>query len=119
MRKEGREPVFSVTLEHLNHVEEFIELMNAITNTDRFSDIPRLINERGGGSMYTILFDEAEARGEARGEATGVIQGAITIYHDEMNLSPAAIIKKIMSRYNLRKEEAEKYVEDVLGLESV
>ncbi|MBR3142535.1 MAG: hypothetical protein IKF09_05200 [Clostridiales bacterium] len=68
MRKEGKEPVFSLTLDHLNHVKEFIELMNAITNTDRFSDIPRLINEKGGDSMYTILFDEAEARGEARGK---------------------------------------------------
>ena len=62
--------------------------------------------------MYTILFDEAEARGESRGE----VKGAIRIYHDEMNLSPKAIIKKIMSRYNLKKEEAEKYVEEVLGL---
>lgn len=33
MRKEGKEPKFSVTLGHLRHVEEFVELMNAITNS--------------------------------------------------------------------------------------
>ena len=71
MRKEGKEPAFTVTHDHPNHVEEFIELMNAITYSRRFSEIPRLIKERGGGSMYTLLFDEAEERGRADGEVRG------------------------------------------------
>ena len=70
-QKEGETPKFTITLEHLKHVEEFIELMNAITNSDRFSALPKLIRERGGDTMMTILFDEAEARGEARGKAIG------------------------------------------------
>ncbi len=111
MRKEGKEPVFTVTPVHLNHVEEFIELMNAITNSKKFSDLPRLIKERGNDSMYTILFDEAEERGK--------IQGAIRIYHDELHLPPTEIVKKIMSRYDLKKEEAEKYVAEELNLELV
>lgn len=73
-RKEGLEPTFSVTLEHMKHVEEFIELMNAITNSNRFSTIPNVIQERGEGTMLTILFDEAEARGISIGETKGVEQ---------------------------------------------
>ena len=77
--------------------------------------------------MMTILFDEAEARGEARGKAIGEargkaigeIIGAIRLYHDEMNLMPAEIIKKIMVRFNLKKAEAEKYVAETLGMQLV
>ena len=54
---------FQTSLKHLRHVEEFIELMNAITNSDRFSRLPELIKERGDGAVLTILFDEAEERG--------------------------------------------------------
>ena len=70
-KKEGIEPSFTLTVEHLKHVEEFIELMNAITNSDRFSALPKMINERGGDTMMTILFDEAEARGKKIGEKNG------------------------------------------------
>lgn len=64
MKKEGKDPEFTLTLDHLKHVEEFIELMNAITNSDRFSSLPWFIKERGGDSMLTIFFDEAEERGK-------------------------------------------------------
>ena len=66
--KEGQEPQYTITLEHLKHVEEFAELMNAITNSDRFSSIPKIAKERGEKAVYTLMFDAAEARGEARGE---------------------------------------------------
>ena len=74
-RKEGQIPQFTITSEHLKHVEEFCELMNALTNSDRFSHLPKLFKERGGSSMYTILFDEAETRGEKRGEIRGEKRG--------------------------------------------
>ena len=70
-KREGLEPEFTLTIEHLKHVEEFTELMNALTKSDRFSELPRLVNEHGGDTMMTILFDEAEARGKAIGEARG------------------------------------------------
>lgn len=78
-RKEGQPISFSINPEHVKHVEEFIELMNAVTNSDKFSSMPRFIEDneiRGGKSMWTILFDEAEARGEARGMAKGQVRGA-------------------------------------------
>jgi hypothetical protein len=55
--------------------EEFIELMNAITNSDRFSSLPKLIKKRGDEAMYTILFDEAETRGISIGEERGKERG--------------------------------------------
>ena len=115
-RKEGKTPDFTITLDHLKHVDEFIELMNAVTNSDRFSMLPDLLKEHGGNAMKTILFDEAEKRGEARGEARGEIKGAIKIYHDEMKLDPLEIVRRIMARFSLKEEAAEKQVAEALGL---
>ena len=57
--------------------------------------------------MLTILFDEAEARGE--------INGVIKLYRDEMDLAPGDILRKIMNRFGLKKEEAEGYIEKVFS----
>ena len=94
-RSEGLNPRFSITSDHLKHVEEFIELMNAITNSDRFSALPEAMAERKSGNWMTILFDEAEERGiaigEERGEARGEARG------ERNNL--LALIKKKISRH--------------------
>jgi len=70
--------------------------------------------------MYEVLrdllkdeFDIAEAKGEARGE----IKGTIRVYHDELGLSVSEITAKIMVRYNLKKEDAEKIIEETLVLQ--
>lgn len=94
MRKEGETPVFSLTVEHLEHVAEFIELMNAITNSRRFSALPKLIKEHGGDTMMTILFDEAEARGKAIGKAIGEANGEVKGRANKL----AEIIKKKIVR---------------------
>ena len=96
MHKEGKEPAFTITHDHPTHVEEFIELMNAITYSKRFSEIPRLIKERGGGSMYTLLFDEAEERGEKRGEKRGVARG-------EAKKEAKIILKKVQKGKTLEQ----------------
>ncbi len=106
--------------------------MNAITNSDRFSELPKLIKERGDGAVLTILFDEAEERGiekgrkigerkgrkigEREGRKIGEIEGTIRIYDSEMHLPPTEIVQKIMTRFPLRKEETEWYVEQTLKL---
>ena len=56
------------------------------------------------------FLDKIVARGEARGE----IKGAITVYRDEMYLKPEEIREKIMARFALDQETAEKYVEETL-----
>ncbi len=74
--------------------------------------------------MYEVLrdllkdeFDIAEAKGEAKGEARGEIKGTIRVYHDELGLSVSEITAKIMVRYNLKKEDAEKIIEETLVLQ--
>ena len=108
MRKEGLEPQYTITLEHLKHVEEYAELMNAITNSDRFSQIPKIAKERGDKNMYTLMFDEVEAKGK--------IEGAISTYYEELHLSPIEIIQKIIGRFSLDEKEAKNYVEETLGV---
>jgi hypothetical protein len=100
----------------MKHAEEFIELMNAITNSDRFSTLSKLIVERGGEPMLTILFDEAEAKGEARGKEIGEIIGTVKTYK-RIGKMPSEIVSIIMQDYKLKREEAEAYVEQVLGLQ--
>jgi len=65
-----------------------------------------------------MLFDQeyaVEQFGKSQ-RAEGAIIEAIKLYHDEMNLTPTEIEKKIIARFNLEKSEAEKYVEETLNL---
>ena len=135
-KKEGLEPKYTISLEHLKHVEEFTELMNAITNSDRFSNLPGLMKERGGAPMFTLLFDEAEARGKAEGEAKGEAKSkaelivkkvekgkAIEQIADEMETTPAEIKKyydaacKYITEYS-GKELVSKIVDMVMKEQS-
>lgn len=121
-RKEGIQPEFIYpALDHIRHVKEFSELMNAITNTQRFSKLPDLAVKRGSETMWTIFFDEAEARGEARGKALGKEEGrierTIEIYYYEMHLSPSEIIGKIIGKFSLTQDQAVRYVEETLNLQ--
>ena len=93
-------------------MEEFAELMNAITNSDRFSSIPKIAKERGEKAVYTLMFDAAEARGEARGE----IRGTIRTCYEDFQLSPMEILRKIMDRFSLEEKDAKTYVEETLGV---
>ena len=73
--------------------------------------------------IMIMLFDQEYAveqfgRSQRKeGIAEGEIRGVIKFCHDEMNLAPAEIIRKIMVRFHLNQEEAEKYVEETLGLQ--
>ena len=81
--------------------------MSVLTHDSRFEDV---LKEEGGKpkDMCEVL-DRVESRGE--------IKGVIKLYHDEMNLLPSEIVDKIILRFSLGKKEAEKYVEETLGLE--
>lgn len=70
-QREGKQPNFKYSLEQIKHVEEFVELMNAVTNSKQFSDLPMILNERGGETMWTYLFDNAREQGEKLGREQG------------------------------------------------
>ena len=65
------------------------------------------------------LLKEDFAAAEARGKASGKIEGVIQLYHEEMGLDPQEIVYRIMKRFSLDKEAAQKYVEITLGLQPV
>lgn len=92
-------------------LKEYLTREEAATVMFAFADQEKefsraLRNERKEGRA------ERCAEGRAEGEIVGVIQ----LYHDEMNLMPAEIIQKIMVRFSLKEKDAEKYVEETLGL---
>ena len=64
------------------------------------------------------IFEMGEAKGISIGEKRGEIIGAVKTYQ-EVGIMPTEIIKKIMGRFGLKEAEAEKYVEETLGLQLV
>ena len=104
--------------EEIDHVEAVLQLLRIMTDDSRFEDV---LNEEDGteseGGIHNMceVLDRVEAKGKAIGEKNGAIKEAIRIYHDEMNLSPIDIEKKIMARFTLEQSEAERYVEETLG----
>ena len=114
--------------EVIKHVEAVLQLLSVMTGDTEFEEFVNvedgLVGEGGNYSMENFLSKAraegkviGEAIGEARGEARGEIKGTIKIYHEEMNLLPQEIVNKIMSRFSLERSEAEKYVEETLGLQ--
>ena len=106
--------------EEIKHVEAVLQLLSVMTDDTRFEDVLNLEDrEEGTGGIHTMceFLDRVEARGEARGVAIGEVRGAVKIYHEEMNLPPSEIVKKIMVRFSLDQSTAEKYVEETLGLQ--
>ena len=106
--------------EVIKHVEAVLQLLSVMTGDTEFKEFVNvedgLVREGGIYSMENFL-SKARAEGKVIGEAIGEIKGTIKIYHEEMNLSPQEIVDKIMSRFSLERSEAEKYVEETLGLQ--
>ena len=105
--------------ERLQHVEAVLQLLSIMTDDTRFEDVLNqkdYIHEGGVHNMCEWL-DRVEAASRAEGMAKGEIIGTIKLYADEMHLMPAEITEKIMARFSLEKEDAEKYVAEVLGLQ--
>ena len=74
--KEGLKPDYSVSLDQLQHVEEFLELMTAITGNQIFMDSLAFIQEnRGKNLMMETIIDRYEARGKIEGRKEGIKEG--------------------------------------------
>ena len=73
--------------------------------------------EKEVADIMITLFDQEYAT-EQYAKSQRICE-AITLYHEEMKLTPTEIIRKIMDRFGLEKAEAEKYVEETLNLQLV
>ena len=99
-------------------MEAVLQLLRIMTDDSRFEDVLNKgdgAESEGGIHNMSEVLDRVEAKGKAIGEKNGAIKEAVRIYHDEMNLSPIDIEKKIMARFKLEQSEAERYVEETLG----
>ena len=97
--------------EKLKHVEAVLQLLSVMTDDNRFEEVLNENSATGKGGVHTMcdVLDRVEAR--------GAIKEAVRLYHDELDLSPNEIIKKIMKRFSLDENKATKYVEETLGLQ--
>lgn len=76
-----------------------------------------LEQEEAATVMFTLADqDKAWDFALKRERAEGEITGAVKLYRDEMGLSPAVIAERLTARFALTREEAEKYVDEVLGV---
>ena len=103
--------------EKIQHVEAVLQLLSVLTEDNRFEETLNQPEEsaKGGVNNMCEVLDRVEARGEARGE----IKGTIKFCRDETDLKPVEITKKIMERFSLDKDSAEKYVEEIFGTQLV
>ena len=95
--------------EKIQHIEAVLQLLGVLTEDNRFEETVNQLegSAKGGVKNMCDVLDRVEARGE--------IKGTIKLYRDETDLKPGEITKKIMDRFSLDKDSAEKYVEDILG----
>ena len=63
------------------------------------------------------VLDRVEAIGMEKGEKKGEIKGAIRIYREEMNLSPAEIVRKLVTKFTLDEKEAWEYVNTAMDVQ--
>lgn len=103
----------------------FNEIAFNITDTayKRYVDSVFQVSVSANRPAYSLMVKEDEKMFEVLRDLlkedleAAEIKGAIKLYRDEMNLTSGEIIDRIMKRYPLDRETAEKYVEEVLGLE--
>ena len=69
-------------------------------------------------SSMCNLSDGILEYGEARGISTGKIFGYIEGLQDD-GKTKREIMERLMAKYGLKKKEAEKYIEEVIGLQPV
>ena len=77
-----------------------------------------LRTERREGEARGISIGDARgiSIGVSIGEARGAIKEAIRMYTEELGLIPSEIVKRIMTRFSLKKDEAENYLKEVTGI---
>ena len=97
MRKTGK---YVAPDDSIIHVQEMLSLMSALTDDDRFADTYDRVKGKERISMCTVL-DEIEEKGEIKA----------TIEEAKFwGISFDAVVKRVIEKYNLSKEEAQERV---------
>ena len=95
----------------ITHPGPLLQMMSALTQDQRFEETYNEWKDKGGTKTMCEVLERIETRGR--------IEGSILLYDEEMHLPPGEIIRRIMPRFSLDSETAEKYVQKTLGLQRV
>ena len=96
------------------------EMEDKIKDLTNFNEIAFLRGDAAYKRYVDSIFQvSVSANRQLYGKASGKIEGVIQLYHEEMGLAPQEIVVRIMSRFSLDEETAQKYVENTLGLQPV
>ncbi len=87
----------------MKHVEEVMRLLSALTNDNRYEVAFYEANQEGNGDSMDPIVDKIEKR--------GMIIGTVNTLFD-MNVPLNEIESRIMSKYHLDRETADKYVKE-------
>ena len=109
------------------HSDDMRKAVQETIRICREKDVLRdyLKGEEAAAVMFAFADQEKEfnkaLRTERRegisiGEVRGAIKEAIRMYTEELGLMPSEIVKRIMTRFSLKKDEAENYLKEVTGL---
>lgn len=94
----------------IEHVDAVLKLMSVLTGDRKFEDaIPEMSQVKGGVTMESVLDrvenkgiekgitigeKRGEERGEKRGEKRGELKGKVSVYYNDMGLTPDEIAQK-------------------------
>ena len=97
--------------DRITHIEAVLQLLSVMANDRRFEDIYESAtqDERKEIRNMCDVLDRVEMRGVERGVEQGKIIGAVEMLRD-MGIDDHSIVEKLMDKYGLTQEDAEKYV---------
>lgn len=78
----------------IEHVDATLKLMSVLTGDHRFEDVIPELPEKGGTTMCAVL-DRVENKGRIEGKKEGRTEGKVSVYYNDMGLSPEQIAKKL------------------------
>lgn len=87
----------------IKHVDSVLKLMNVMTGMEWTDEYIEVLKQKGEPvtmeSAYKGIYEKGIAQGESRGisigEARGRNEGRISVYYEDMKMSPEAISKKM------------------------
>lgn len=98
--------------EEIKHEMAVLNMIRVFTGDKRYDEIKaaiKLKKERGEVVSMCSFADEMENRGIQKGIRQG-IREVVLIYREEMHLKDSVILEKIIQKFNISTEEAQKFI---------
>lgn len=103
---------YSPSNEEIKHEMAVLNMIRVFTGDKRYDEIKAAIKskkERGEVISMCTFADEMENRGIQKGIRQG-IREVVLIYREEMHLQDSVILEKIIQKFDISTEEAQKFI---------